>query len=277
MNSSKTTSTTHCNKEKNFDYIRTQLWDDYDHHPADQNMVEYIVENVLMTSPPGDNSVDYGSYKRLANLYNTFYCGHHCSCRHKTCKNLPSAECIHGGNYCASPQPTTELVLSPTRPCLDLIYECSTDCLCSPRMCHNRLVQYGPRKGLQIVAVHRMMSTNQRGLITLEFIPTGAFVCEYAGELLTREEAHRRHSVQDHNSMNYILCMNEHCFNVDDGQNRFFVSSSERQQTFIDPGRKGNIGRYFNHSCDPNCEIISVRVDGPVPKLGIFNNNVFFY
>jgi histone-lysine N-methyltransferase SETMAR len=33
---------------------------------------------------------------------------------------------------------------------------------------------------------------------------------------------------------------------------------------------KGNIGRYLNHSCDPNCEILSVRVDSIIPKIAIF-------
>jgi histone-lysine N-methyltransferase SETMAR len=32
----------------------------------------------------------------------------------------------------------------------------------------------------------------------------------------------------------------------------------------------GNIGRYINHSCQPNAIVVPVRSDSPVPKLCIF-------
>ncbi|XP_033232843.1 histone-lysine N-methyltransferase SETMAR isoform X5 [Drosophila pseudoobscura] len=37
-----------------------------------------------------------------------------------------------------------------------------------------------------------------------------------------------------------------------------------------DPSRRGNIGRYINHSCDPNCHITAVRIDCPIPKICVF-------
>ncbi|CAG4963394.1 unnamed protein product [Parnassius apollo] len=42
-------------------------------------------------------------------------------------------------------------------------------------------------------------------------------------------------------------------------------------QTFVDPTHFGNIGRYVNHSCDPNCYIVPVRINSPIPKLAIFS------
>ncbi|XP_030564190.1 probable histone-lysine N-methyltransferase set-23 isoform X2 [Drosophila novamexicana] len=39
---------------------------------------------------------------------------------------------------------------------------------------------------------------------------------------------------------------------------------------FIYPAQRGNIGRYLNHSCQPNCEILPVRTNCPIPKVGIF-------
>ncbi|KAM8703491.1 hypothetical protein ACLKA7_008161 [Drosophila subpalustris] len=76
------------------------------------------------------------------------------------------------------------------------------------------------------------------GLRTTVDIPCGAFICEYAGELLTLEN------------------------NTDCRQ--------PTQTTIVDPSRRGNIGRYLNHSCEPNCEVLAVRINSPIPKIGIF-------
>jgi histone-lysine N-methyltransferase SETMAR len=38
----------------------------------------------------------------------------------------------------------------------------------------------------------------------------------------------------------------------------------------VDPTMIGNIGRYINHSCQPNAVVVPVRIDNPVPKLCIF-------
>jgi histone-lysine N-methyltransferase SETMAR len=38
----------------------------------------------------------------------------------------------------------------------------------------------------------------------------------------------------------------------------------------VDPTTIGNIGRYINHSCQPNAVVVPVRTDIPVPKLCIF-------
>ena len=38
-----------------------------------------------------------------------------------------------------------------------------------------------------------------------------------------------------------------------------FYFMSLQNDLFIDATRKGNISRYFNHSCDPNCETQKVN------------------
>jgi histone-lysine N-methyltransferase SETMAR len=124
------------------------------------------------------------------------------------------------------------------------IYECFEDCECS-QICTNRLVQFGPRKNLKIVS----FPDKGLGLVTETFIPKGSFICEYAGEILTKSEAIKRNQENDAAGlMNYILCLNE----IVEGKTKF--------QTFVDPSRKANIGRYLNHSCEPNCCIVPVRV-----------------
>lgn len=41
-------------------------------------------------------------------------------------------------------------------------------------------------------------------------------------------------------------------------------------ETFVDPTYIGNIGRFLNHSCEPNLLMIPVRIDSMVPKLALF-------
>ncbi|XP_063705955.1 probable histone-lysine N-methyltransferase set-23 [Culicoides brevitarsis] len=175
------------------------------------------------------------------------------------CTEDCTTNCLHGGNYLPNSS-SNDLILNENRKSLDVLYECNSLCECSFD-CRNRLVVFGPRKSLKIVD----FGAKGKGLITETAIPKGAFVCEYAGEVLTKAEAIKRNAKNDENGlMNYIICLNEA---RNDGK------SGKTLQTFIDPSRKGNIGRYLNHSCDPNCTIISVRIDSPVPKLGIFAKN----
>lgn len=287
-------------KDGNDDFSRGQLkiinnrkylefCDDYEHV---DNTIEYITENVLMELPVLQSDNDYTAYSKLLSLYNSCFTNF-CKCKYiedRNCcgksTNLDAVCCSHGGNYTISdidpnqPKSSKELVLSKVRPANDLIYECMTLCACySPApLCHNRLVQFGPRKNLKIICSLRLseaLGTNQMTLITETKIPAGAFICEYVGEILTKEEVHRRHKYNYHNSMmNYIICLNEDVKNdaMDDltDSATFAIEKQPSIQTFIDPTFKGNIGRYLNHSCSANCEIFSVRVDGPIPKLGMF-------
>uniref|UniRef100_A0A8C9QED6 SET domain-containing protein n=1 Tax=Spermophilus dauricus TaxID=99837 RepID=A0A8C9QED6_SPEDA len=96
------------------------------------------------------------------------------------------------------------------------------------------------------------------GLRTLEFIPKGRFVCEYAGEVLGFSEVQRRVCLQTAQDSNYIIAIREH---VCDGQ---------VMETFVDPTYVGNAGRFLNHSCEPNLLMIPVRIDSMVPKLALF-------
>jgi histone-lysine N-methyltransferase SETD2 len=44
-----------------------------------------------------------------------------------------------------------------------------------------------------------------------------------------------------------------------DEKNEHFYFMSLKNDLFIDATRSGNISRFFNHSCDPNCETQKVR------------------
>jgi hypothetical protein len=86
------------------------------------------------------------------------------------------------------------------------IFECNSNCNCESS-CSLRLVERGINVRLQI------FETLNRGwgLCTQMDLPRGTFVCEYAGELLSQEEATRRWEFQEANAVpNYILSVREH-------------------------------------------------------------------
>jgi [histone H3]-lysine36 N-dimethyltransferase SETMAR len=219
--------------------------DEYDHL---DDAIEYILENQLQ---PDDGTASFVDLKEK--FHSTFLA--HCSCAgDSNCSQ--SDDCQYGGNYAWH---ENERILNTQRRCKDLIYECFELCTCPPN-CHNRLVQFGPRRGLAVKDFSHLHK--QLGLVCHDPVPAGGFICEYTGELLTKDEAMRRNAENEASgAMNYILCINERSLDGD---------SVDQLQFFIDPSRRGNIGRYANHSCRPNCELISVRVGHFIPKLGIF-------
>lgn len=131
------------------------------------------------------------------------------------------------------------------------VTECNSRCGCV-RECRNRIVQRGPRANLEI----KRFDDKGYGVSCTQRITKGEFVCEYAGEIIGREEALRRQRAAS-GDMNYIFWLNEY-------------AEGKLTQTVIDATCIANIGRYVNHSCDPNCVVVPVRVDSVVPRLAIF-------
>ena len=133
------------------------------------------------------------------------------------------------------------------------LFECNTMCRCGEN-CINRLVQNGVTVALEI-----FVSDHEKGvgLRTIEELIAGQFVCEYAGEVLSYDEAKLRSSKQLFTDMNYIIGVKEH-------------TAGHQLTTFIDPQSIGNVGRFINHSCDPNLIMIPVRVDSEMPRLSLF-------
>jgi uncharacterized protein len=81
----------------------------------------------------------------------------------------------------------------------------------------------------------RRSNVHGLGVFAAKPIPKGTRIIEYVGERVSHDEADRRYEVKDANDSHTFL---------------FIVDS----KTVIDAGTDGNDARFFNHSCDPNCE-----------------------
>jgi uncharacterized protein len=76
-----------------------------------------------------------------------------------------------------------------------------------------------------------------RGVFATRRIAKGERIIEYLGERVSHDEADRRYEGKDENDSHTFL---------------FIVDS----KTVIDAGVAGNDARFFNHSCNPNCESV---------------------
>ena len=81
----------------------------------------------------------------------------------------------------------------------------------------------------------RRSNVHGLGVFAAKHIPKGTRIIEYVGERVSHDEADRRYEEKDANDSHTFL---------------FIVDS----KTVIDAGVDGNDARFFNHSCDPNCE-----------------------
>lgn len=76
-----------------------------------------------------------------------------------------------------------------------------------------------------------------RGVFATRRIEKGERIIEYLGQRVSHDEADRRYEDKDENDSHTFL---------------FIVDS----KTVIDAGVDGNDARFFNHSCNPNCESV---------------------
>lgn len=210
--------------------------DDYDHKTPD---IFYVPTNI-----PGKGCD--------LTLFDSFI-STHCDCTDQTnCTDPSICPCLQNttqdtSNYQNKLLSDNKLLQNTAS---SSVIECNPRCGCSTN-CSNRLVQFGPNRDLEIIDV----GAKGYGVVCKSSLQKGEFVCEYAGEIISNEEAAQRRK-NDNN--NYIFVLNE------------IVSGDSVVKTVIDATCIGNIGRYINHSCNPNCIVVPVRVDSLVPRLAIF-------
>jgi histone-lysine N-methyltransferase NSD2 len=124
---------------------------------------------------------------------------------------------------------------------------------CNPKTCNAGDKCCNQRFKKREFARTKPFNTGPRGwgLKALENIKQGQFVIEYAGELISERECEERLLRKVEN--------NEHCF--------YFLTMDKN--CVIDAGPSGNLARFMNHSCDPNCKTVKWIVEGTY-RMGLF-------
>ncbi|XP_024014095.1 histone-lysine N-methyltransferase, H3 lysine-9 specific SUVH6 isoform X2 [Eutrema salsugineum] len=148
----------------------------------------------------------------------------------------------------------------------NLVYECGPHCKCPPS-CYLRVTQRGIKFKLEI------FKTESRGwgVRSLSSIPSGSFICEYVGELLEDKEAERRIGNDE-----YLFDIGKkHDNTLAEGMSKLMPETQAMKEDeddddddddktsgfTIDAAKKGNVGRFLNHSCSPNLFAQDVMYD----------------
>ena len=115
-----------------------------------------------------------------------------------------------------------------------MIYtECSPDlCPCGDQCSNQKIQKHQFAPGL----LKFLTKDRGFGVKTVKPIKAGDLIMEYLGEVVSVTEFHRRMTEE------YSQECHHYCLNLDSG-------------TVIDGYRMGNIARFVNHSCEPNCEM----------------------
>ncbi|XP_055888108.1 uncharacterized protein LOC106075037 isoform X1 [Biomphalaria glabrata] len=125
--------------------------------------------------------------------------------------------------------------------CLNrMIYtECTSSCTLGDNCDNQKIQKHEWVQGLE------KFTTKDRGfgVRTKMFIKNGQFILEYLGEVVSETEFRRRMMEE------YSEECHHYALHLDSG-------------SVIDGYRMGNIGRYVNHSCKPNCEMQKWNVNG---------------
>ncbi|GIL91288.1 hypothetical protein Vretimale_10000 [Volvox reticuliferus] len=128
-----------------------------------------------------------------------------------------------------------------------LCIECVPGFCPSEDKCTNQMFSKRMYANLEI----RRAGAKGFGLFALEDIKAGQFIIEYIGEVLEEDEYQRR---------------KEYYMSV--GQRHYYFMNIGNGEV-IDACRKGNISRFINHSCEPNCETQKWLVRGEL-AIGLF-------
>ncbi|KXL50685.1 hypothetical protein M433DRAFT_391988 [Acidomyces richmondensis BFW] len=124
--------------------------------------------------------------------------------------------------------------------------ECLSDCGCGATCQNQRFL----RKQWADVSV---IKTEKKGygLRTNKYLKANDFIFEYIGEVIGEAVFRRRMQQYD-----------------DEGIKHFYFMSLTKGE-FVDATKKGNLGRFCNHSCNPNC-YVDKWVVGDKLRMGIF-------
>jgi len=96
------------------------------------------------------------------------------------------------------------------------------------------------------------------GIRSPELIPRGSFVCEYVGEYISDDEAESRGIRYDNQKMSRLMDV--------------YGNGRDAVHMCIDATKFSNVGRFLNHSCEPNVFKQRVFCDHHVrlPRIAFF-------
>ncbi|KAJ3157844.1 histone methyltransferase set2 [Geranomyces variabilis] len=127
----------------------------------------------------------------------------------------------------------------------ELFIECSA---CpAGQFCQNRKFQTRDYAPIEVFETEK----KGFGLRATAPIPSGSFVIEYCGEVITAAMFKKRTQEYDR-----------------DGVKHFYFMSLKSNE-YLDAAKKGNMSRFMNHSCDPNCALHKWIV-GDSWRIGMF-------
>ncbi|KAK5679531.1 hypothetical protein LTS10_008352 [Elasticomyces elasticus] len=141
--------------------------------------------------------------------------------------------------------------------CLNRVmqYECNDDnCAVKGGECGNRCfadLTSRLKKGGQFDIGVEVLKTPNRGfgVRSCRTWGPGEIIMEYTGEIVSEGECQRRMREEYKDRLCYYLM--------------------ELERGLIIDGTKGSMARFINHSCEPNCEVRMVKVNG-TPRMGVF-------
>ncbi len=140
-------------------------------------------------------------------------------------------------------------------------FECNERCLCNKESCGNRCIQFGLNHKFFIKYISKMKGF---GLFAEENIEKGDYVCEYIGNIITKNEAEQKiHFNHINQKPNYILQLKEEYQNI-------IIN------TYIDSEKYGNLARFINHSCEPNLDFEIIRINSFIPHCAFFANKKIY-
>ncbi|XP_049280704.1 probable histone-lysine N-methyltransferase Mes-4 [Anopheles funestus] len=146
-------------------------------------------------------------------------------------------------------QPDDDDPCGPTSACLNraIFMECSSKTCPAKERCSNQRFT----KRIYPILEVRHFANKGFGLVALQDLQSGQFVIEYVGEVINNEEFERRvKTMQTAKEENY-----------------YFLTVDP--DLTIDAGAKGNVSRFINHSCEPNCETQKWTI-GETRVIGLF-------
>ncbi|XP_064647183.1 uncharacterized protein LOC135500005 isoform X2 [Lineus longissimus] len=129
-----------------------------------------------------------------------------------------------------------------------LFIECGSRCPCNEK-CTNKRFQ---RREYSVVKPFKTESKGW-GLTALDDLDESQFVMEYVGEVLDYKKFKQRCKEYDLDSS---------------GPKHYYFMALNADEV-IDATLKGNISRFINHSCDPNCQTQKWTVNGQL-RIGFF-------